>query len=260
MNYQIDYTAASCRGSRRSNQDNLCVGAELPWIDPAEDFSARGTLETRKTQIFCVCDGVGGENFGDVASLLCLEQVMQVSAQHPQMPLKELLQEAAERANSSVKAFFRKLGQRGGCTMTILAARNDSFAFLNLGDSPAFLLRRGEGTEPVLTELSYRHNLKWEKLRNGEMPGPRDSGYLLRYIGDPVRPAAAQAYITEGVLCSGDALLLCSDGVTNQMDNRILQLALESGTDARILVNRAAEAPNSDNATAICLQIRPMIP
>lgn len=259
MNYQIDYTAASCRGSRRSNQDNLCAGAELPWMDPAKDFSAQGTLETGKTQIFCVCDGVGGESFGDVASLLCLEQVMQVSVEQSQMPMKDLLLEAAERANSSVKAFFGRLGQRGGCTMTILAVRNDRFTFLNIGDSPAFLLRRAEGAEPVLTEMSRRHNLKWEKLRNGETPGPRDSGYLLRYVGDPVRAATAQAYVTEGSLRSGDALLLCTDGVTNQLDNSILQLALESGTDAKILVERAAEAPNSDNATAICLQIRPMI-
>ena len=72
---KLRYTAATNRGSRTENQDNLRVGKKIPWIEPSALYDARGTLSSRRAQIFCVCDGMGGEALGDAASLLALKTI-----------------------------------------------------------------------------------------------------------------------------------------------------------------------------------------
>ena len=182
MNHlKINYTAASNQGQRRSNQDNLCVGRQLPFIEqPEHPFSAEGSLLTDTVQIFCVCDGVGGARMGDIAALMALEAVSQAVYTDPQQPLTDLVLEAAEAAQKSVTSFFSSLGHSGGCTLVLLAVHRKDYVFVNIGDSPAFHWMQAENE---LTELSCRHNLEWHKQRMGLEPEPGDSRYLMAYIG-----------------------------------------------------------------------------
>ena len=252
--FKLHYTAASSQGSRKSNQDNLCVSDHIPFIDPDAFFSAAGTLDTQSLRIFCVCDGIGGERMGDVTALMTLEAVSQAAGadETADKPLTEVVLEAAEAAQQSVTTFLSGIGIMGGCTLTMLAVRENSYALLNIGDSPAFLLRK---EDEALIELSSRHNLFWHKRRAGMEPGPADASYLLSYIGKQNIPAQALAYITEGTLSPGDCILLCSDGITNAMDDNSLRAAMADGTDAARLAEQAAAVPHSDNSTVICLTV-----
>lgn len=251
---RIEYSAATDVGARWSNQDNFMVDQEPAYDGTQAALALSGTLDASRTRLLCVCDGVGGAYMGDVAARLTIEAVAE-AAQLPEnrtLPLPQLLEAAAEAAQQRVTAFYDAEGLPGGCTLALLGLQGDAWAFLNIGDSPAFLLRETEG----LRELSTRHNLAWEKLRRGELPGRNDSCRLLHYMGKPFFRAREMAAVTQGTLRDGDCFLLCSDGITNSIGPEELCRELQRGTDAAELVRRAARAPGADNCTAICLTVR----
>lgn len=254
-NFEMSYSCASDIGMRMSNQDNYMIEGAPAFRNAAEYHSGCGLLDTGSTQVLCVCDGVGGGSRGDHASLTALDAIARTIREPAvqALPLAQVLEQAAEAAQKAVIAAFLRELRPGGCTLVMLGVRGDEWAFLNIGDSPAFLLRAESGE---LEELSVRHNLEWEKRRRGETPDANDGCYLLHYIGRAGYTAAEQAATAAGTLRAGDALLLCSDGVTNAFTMEELTAAIAAGTDAAGLVEKAAAVYGADNSTAICLHLR----
>lgn len=251
--WMIEYSAASVRGQRTDNQDNLRVGSGLPWADVSGDFSVSGVLDDRKYQLVCVCDGIGGGFMGDCASFLALQAVEDVASTPDAMEkgLEQLVQEAAEAAHYAVSSFMHRLGRPGGCTLTLVGLSEGRFCCLNIGDSPCFLLPKGKNIE----ELSIRHNLYWHKVRMQIEPDPQDASMLMRFLGKANCSVSLMADRISGTLEPGDMLLLCSDGVTNKFGPDELTDFLRSGVGAEELVKEAAVLEKADNSTAVVLRV-----
>ena len=252
-NMKLQYTAASHPGQRQSNQDNLCIGKEVLWIDGEDFFETASKWAGSGPQMLCVCDGIGGGAMGDLAAVLALEGVQAAaSAPDSQDDLEDLVLQAAEEAQFRVSSYFRHIGRNGGCTMTLAAVNGDSFSFLNIGDSPGFLFR---GDDQSLRELSQRHNLEWHKRRMGVEPQAHDSHFLMRYIGKTGCWTALMAHVCTGTLRPGDRILLCSDGITNAIPEEQLRQYLAEDRSAADLVKLAADFPGADNCTAIIFSV-----
>lgn len=252
--WMIEYSAASGKGQRAENQDNLRAGNGLPWVDMSRDFAASGVLDTGKHQLLCVCDGIGGGFMGDCAALLALQAIDKTAGAPNAMDggLDQLVTDAAEAAHYAVSSFLRRLGRSGGCTLTLVGLSEGRFVCLNIGDSPCFLLREGQ----EIRELSVRHNLYWHKVRMQVEPSPRDANMLMRFLGKANCSVAMMADRVSGTLEHGDRIVLCSDGVTNAIGPDALAERLRSGTDAEELVKEAAALEGADNCTAVVLKAR----
>ena len=253
----VEYSAGSCIGSRRENQDNFRAGRRVPFIKAGRKTVAQGVLKLDDMDLFCVCDGVGGGYRGDLAAKYALKAIKRyLDATHTDVQsLRTILLEAAEAAQREVCAFYETAHNVGGCTLAMIALRGARYAFLNIGDSPGFLIPFG-GT---IQELSQRHNLAWEKLRMNLPVGQTDGNRLLHYLGMNDMAAEEIAYITEGTLTEGDRILLCTDGVTNTFPLPSLEKAVCSNMTAGQITGAAAQNEGSDNCTAICLMIREII-
>lgn len=250
----VSFSAGTHIGARRKNQDNLRVGSMLPYIRSRRKMSRRGKMRIRDMELFCVCDGVGGGYRGDLAAKYALKAIRRFmrTGIPRELPLREAAIEAAQWAQSEVCEFYNTVQEAGGCTLGMVAVRGDSYAFLNIGDSPGFLIpASGE-----IRELSQRHNMAWERLRMGQTPESSDQNCLLRYLGLAGTPAEAMAYLTEGRLQEGDHLLLCSDGVTNAYLLSNLEDAIRRGVTAGQITQIAGCEERADNCTAVCLTVR----
>ena len=253
QNSRIYYSAASEKGSREKNQDNLGITGAFPWAQVEEPFSCSGQIDLGTVRIFSVCDGIGGAAMGELASrnaLLGVQKYLQ-GMQDETVDLRQLLLGAAEFAQMQVQAMYKRLRCEGGCTLTMLAIREDSYAFLNVGDSPAFLLS-GENGE--LKELSQCHNLAAMKARRGLAVGRGDEHRLVYYLGR-ASGVAEMAYVSGGELRQGDQFLLCSDGVTNALSPDALRDLMRREIPAGEMVRMAAQTRGSDNCTAIHLKL-----
>lgn len=248
----IKFQAASRQGSRDSNQDNLRIGDQCSFIDSAHDFVLGGKLDGTKTQVVCVCDGIGGGSMGEKASARGLYAIKEFLKEAEKLPLKDLLLGAAQAANERVVNLYRLSHEMGGTTLVMAGIRGREYAILNIGDSPVFHYRR---KEDQLVELSQRHNAEWEKRRKGLQPAPDDCSKLSRCLGLQGLDVASAAHLTCGTLEPGDALLLCSDGISEVFTEAQLNFCMKWKIGARLMTWYAARKPGSDNSTALRLDV-----
>ncbi|ALG12991.1 PP2C family protein-serine/threonine phosphatase [Kibdelosporangium phytohabitans] len=166
------------------------------------------------------------------------------------------IRDAVARAHREVSAFGRQIGGLAGCTLTALWRTGDGFLAAQIGDSRLYRLRAG-----LLELLTVDHTMAWLGAVNGWFPFDSAQAaaaryQLTRYIGHPGAPAPDVMHVDSR---PGDVLLLCTDGVAEQVPyHRILE-TLGSGTTpsamVRDLLARAGAAGGNDNATAIVVQV-----
>lgn len=253
----LEYSAGSYVGSRRKNQDNFRVGRRVPFVRSGVAKAVKGVICLRDMDLFCVCDGIGGGYRGELAAKYAMKAVKRYMKKTPnvQRPLREILLEAAHSAQSEVCAFYETMQSVGGSTLSMIALRGDQYAYLNIGDSPGFLIPH----DGRIFELSQRHNLACEKLRMN-LPAERsDSNQLLHYLGMEGQRVENIAYVTEGRLEVGDRILLCTDGVTNVYSPQSLEAAVRGDLTAGLIAKAAAQSKDADNCTAVCLTVRQII-
>ena len=203
---------------------------------------------------FCaVADGMGGHNAGEVASALAVEtfsgrmrEVEHISA--------EALHAAVERANETVyEAALENEGMSGmGTTFSALAEQDDMVYLAHVGDSRIYLVRNG-----AIMQLTTDHTLVEEMVQKGFLT-PREArvhprrNIITRALGTE---EIVQIDIVQMGVRPGDAFFLCSDGMTNYVDEReILRTAMsERDWQGKLkhLVAIALENGGADNITAL---------
>ena len=239
----VRYTAAavSDRGRKRpSNED-------------AYGFSI-------EAGVYVVCDGMGGAAAGEVASTIAVDEILRLLTR-PNQEKETSLPDAAQNAICEANEAIFNRAQRNhrlngmGTTLVALATREQRVWVLNVGDSRCYRLRKG-----LLEQLSRDHSLVEEQVRLGRMT-PREALHspLKNVI---TRALGTQSQVTPDVFEfaaePGDLFLLCSDGLTRELSDAVIQdllskdLTLEAQS-AR-LVEAAKKAGGHDNIT--CLLVR----
>lgn len=228
--------------------------------------------------VILVADGMGGEAHGELASRIAARVVSHELARAYLLPalavpatavltddadlqsgrgtvreLAEALTRAVEQANTQVRALSERLGQATGTTLTALALRGSHAVLAHVGDSRAYLLH-GE----TLMRLTEDHSLM-ARLEAMDHPLLHDPAFfmsrsiLYRSLGQEEDAPD----LLDLPLTVGDRLLLCSDGLWDEVDDQSIGVALATAVDpvhcARQLVEMANNAGGHDNSTAIVL-------
>lgn len=247
----VEFTQLSDLGKvRQGNEDYF--GHVVPATP--EEASARGWL-------FAVADGVGGHDFGEVASRTAIESLVagfQTSA--PGEPHAALLQRLIQAANTRVMDTGRAASPGGihmATTIVACALRYDRATVAHVGDSRCYLIR---GSEGLL--LTRDHTVANEHIRLGllsrEEAASADTRHLLsRSLGSGL---FVNVDVAEHAVIPGDVLLLCSDGLHGSVSASELAAVAGHGGDlekaARRLVDIANQRDGSDNITAQLIRVR----
>lgn len=208
-----------------------------------------------------VCDGLGGENAGSVASSLASEEIRRTleRSYRPGLEARSvrmILESAVATANAVV---YDRAGQDPasmggmGTTACLAVVREDTVCLANVGDSRGYLLRGGE-----LTQLTVDHTQAQLLYRQGaitreEMDRHPARNRLTRAVG--VAPNVSADY-TEYRLEPGDALLLCSDGLYGMVDPVTLRECARQSVrrrDCQCLIDAANSRGGRDNITAVII-------
>lgn len=201
--------------------------------------------------ILVVADGMGGHAAGEVASRIACDVLL--DAFDDPVPADQLLARAIARANEAIlAAAAAKAELRGmGTTLTALLVEHGQAWLGHVGDSRAYLWRKG-----ILQQLSEDHSLVGELVRQGVLSPEAarthpDKNVIFKALGskrDP-EPAVWRAGLA---LQDGDVLLLCSDGLTDLVPDRVIAAMLggrEPLEACRMLISQALAAGGHDNVT-----------
>jgi protein phosphatase len=204
-----------------------------------------------------VCDGMGGEQGGGVASQIAAKtfsSVVEASFMPAmgEMSVRRVLQSAAQTANAAVRdaAVADIELARMGTTLVAVIVLYGAAHFAHVGDSRAYLLRDG-----YLTQLTVDHTVVQMLIDRGDI-SLQDADkhpqrhYITRAVGvaDKVR---ADVFSID--LEPDDVLLLCSDGLYNFMSHEELCALTREGAaqrSVRELIARANKIGGGDNITA----------
>jgi PPM family protein phosphatase len=239
----VRYTAvaASDRGRKRpSNED-------------AYGFSI-------EAGVYVVCDGMGGAAAGEVASTIAVDEVLRLLTHRGEekgMQLPEAAENAICEANEAIFSRAQRNHRLSGMgtTLVALATQDRRVWVLNIGDSRCYRLRQG-----VLEQLSRDHSLVDEQVRLGRMTAREALHSPLEDV--MTRALGTQSQVTPDVFEfeaeNRDVFLLCSDGLTRELSDRVIQDLLSSDLSledqAARLVEAAKKAGGHDNIT--CLLVR----
>ncbi len=247
------YSAATDIGSRESNQDNFSVCGNIPFSAADINYSAKETTANSHPALFAVGDGVGSHESSAETVHLTLEVLNDEFRKYSEEPDKEAwVCETVRNVQGKVSEFLRETEKNGSNTLAFLVIDKDFFIFANIGDSPAFMLKNGYDT---VNELSVRHNLETYHRLTGKPVGSDDSRYLIYSFGSNPFDLSSVVNITEGALDDGDCFIICSDGISNALNDNDIADMLRSGATARDFVEKASRTPGSDNCTAIVIRL-----
>ncbi len=203
---------------------------------------------------FCaVADGMGGHNAGEVASALAI-RVFSDHMRAAEHITAESLCAAVERANEAVyQTALDNEGMSGmGTTFSALALREETAYIAHVGDSRIYLVRRG-----AILQVTTDHTLVEQMVQKGLIT-PREARFhprrniITRALGTE---PSVQVDVMQMDVFPGDAFFLCSDGMTNYVEEReILAAAMSEGDwqeKLKHLVSTALENGGADNITAL---------
>lgn len=210
-----------------------------------------------------VCDGMGGAKSGNIASALALDVfVGEVDRHHrPGMTSQEMedcLLGAVQLANSTVYDQSRQFVDFSGMGTTLVAVYlNGVHAVVaNVGDSRCYLLNRS-GVRCVTTDHSLvqfmvqRGDLTQEQAKS--FPG---KNFITRAIGTE---PDVRCDLFPLLLQNGDSLLLCSDGLSNLLDDQEILFEVVHGVNKELCCQRllgiAKERGAPDNVTSILVVV-----
>lgn len=208
-----------------------------------------------------LCDGMGGENAGDVASEMALYQVGVAWEKTEAMTSDNIAKwfnetvEAADRRVYNVSMQYDDLS-RMGTTIVGMALLDDQGVIAHVGDSRCYRLRHHE-FEQLTKDHTYVQGLLDEGVLTPEQAETHNERHKLsQAIGvDEYLDVA----IDQTVLEAGDRYLLCSDGLTDMLTDAQIQdiLVVATSVDeaAKQLIQQANDAGGRDNVTVVVIKI-----
>jgi protein phosphatase len=208
--------------------------------------------------VYVVCDGMGGAAAGEIASSLAVDEIMRLvagsAAGRPARPEMESAIAAANQAIYSRAQRNHKLSGMG-TTMVVLVAEERLVRVFNIGDSRCYRLRGRR-----LEQVTLDHSLVEEQVRQGRMTIADALRSPLRNV--ITRALGTQCQVTPDIFeleaDPGDLFLLCSDGLTRELADSLIEslLSIDLPLDelCERLVGAANKAGGHDNITAVLVR------
>jgi protein phosphatase len=211
--------------------------------------------------LFAVADGVGGMDYGEVASATAVKTLIEEFPKAPSATmLTTLMPRLIEQANAAVHDCSLKpeyQGRKMATTLVACALRYNQAVVSHVGDSRCYLIRNGAARQ-VTQDHTWVNEQRKMGLITAQEAAESDSRHvLIRSVGKEMFVSPDTTALT---LLAGDVLVLCTDGLHDEMDEEEMAWIVSQDKKideiARELVARAVEVDGNDNTTAQVIRVR----
>jgi protein phosphatase len=263
---RVDSAGKSHAGKvRQSNEDHFLVfrfGRFFEAVQTNLPFMREPRSEETGYGLF-VADGMGGHNAGEEASRLAIETFINLVLNTPDWILRldeppertEVLRRATERFEEVNQVLSDEAQTDSkltgfGTTLTVAFSLGRNLFLAHIGDSRAYLFRQGQ-----LRQLTHDHTLGQQLLDEEKTIDPavatRLGHVLTRCLGDHSRQVEPE--VKQLSLENNDRVLVCSDGLTDMVEDAVIGELLGRDESAQVicarLVDHALDAGGKDNVT-----------
>ena len=217
----------------------------------------------RNTLLCVVCDGMGGAKSGNIASSLAVD-VFSQEIQRTWTPNMEwdkadqIMKSAVKLANFTVYDQARQFEEFDGMGTTLVAAfiRGRQVSFVNVGDSRAYIIN-----QKGIIQVTRDHSVVQLMVDRGELTSEMAKNYpgknlITRAVGTE---SMVSCDVFRRELSKGDYMLLCSDGLSNMMDDQEILFEVVHGVNKERCCKRLLDIAMSrgcpDNVTCVLVSL-----
>ncbi len=244
-------------GRARQTNEDACSITELATGQLIDAAGADRTIDVgQKGVLLALSDGMGGHQAGEVASALVLESLGAELAQDKNAPIHRQLEEAVHHANRAVHEAAKTAERHGmGATLTAVFVRGAEAYIAEVGDSRGYLLRNGRLRQMTRDQSMVQLLVDQGVLTREDARRAPGKNVILQAVGlaPDVRVAIGRLELRRG-----DRLMLCSDGVSNQItDEELRQIMTDSAPReaCETMIALANERGGEDNETVIVADV-----
>ncbi len=207
--------------------------------------------------LFIVADGMGGHNAGDYASRFCVEFFKQTIEESELESPITLIEAAIRETNEALRNKAHEQVELEGMGTTLVAATifDKEMYVANVGDSRLYVVGK------LIKQVTEDHSLVEAMVKTGELDRLEarvhpNKNIITRAIGanDTVEPDFFEVSLEDG-----DTVLMCSDGLTNMLEDetieRIIRENADPATAAETLVKCANENGGKDNIAIVIIKV-----
>jgi protein phosphatase len=271
---EIDVAAASHTGHlRENNEDHYLVSKVSRALQTLATSLSPGDVPDHTEEVnyvMVVADGMGGHSAGEVASRMAITALIKLALEVPDWILRVddgYAREIARRSRTRVQKIGALLVERGqsdptlkgmGTTLTVARSLGRDLVITHVGDSRAYLLRGGR-----LHRLTRDHTYAQLLVDIGELAATDVASSRHRHVlTNALGGSSDEVQVdTDRIgLMDGDRVLLCSDGLTDLVDDETITSLLLESSDSKDacdrLVQRALDNGGRDNVTVIVAAYR----
>lgn len=246
--------------TREHNEDSFVV-ADLSTGNATLQPEVRQHTAGPRGSLFMVADGMGGAAAGEIASAMAVEEVLKEmqrmwveGVDRSPTGFARALKHAAKAANTRINSYaVAHPEHRGmGTTATIAGLFQDSLYLAQIGDSRAYLVRDGVGIQITKDQSLMQKLVEAGELTEEEAEHSERRNIILQALGPE---ASIKVDLTHQPLRRGDTLVLCSDGLSTQINRDRIAEIVSGEKDltqtCKKLIDAANTAGGPDNITVI---------
>jgi len=261
MSIVIDAAVCSNKGRLRgNNEDNFLFNGLYMERESADEGGLFKAECRNRVQHYAVCDGMGGVDAGEEAAYQAVCALKKLLAGVDPVSQPEALAEGVQRISDEIHQEAHRRGGKSGSTMALISIACERARAFNVGDSRVYMLRGGS-LQRVSTDHSEVQRMIAMGILTEEEARTHPKRHMInQFLGMPPGEVRLTVSGTEPIaLVAGDWLLLCSDGLTDMLNDagirKILQTAPTAPDAAKELVREALEAGGRDNVTVVCVRV-----
>lgn len=245
---KISITATSKTGCVRANNEDMIL-VDKKFVRNANHWTMVD-MDRIDRYIIALADGMGGHSCGEIASQEVLHNLSFVFSDLPSSlspgDFNETICEWLASINNIIESKGHVDGKMRdmGTTLVALAYYDHQFYWMNCGDSRLYRFH-----DQKLQQLTTDHSL------NNLTGNTEHSSFITNCIGGGCKMSYIDMVQCTSDVLPGDMFMLCSDGLTDMVDDEKLQQMLCEGTDANRLCDAAIQAGGYDNVSVALVKI-----
>lgn len=245
---KITISASSHVGLVREHNEDAILVSHQYLRDAHVNTSA--FLSADERYVVAVCDGLGGQNAGEVASMDVVEQLSRRIDTLPSGLTSDSLCQTMKEWVAEEHDYLLAVGRNEamldgmGTTMVALLFYEGRIFWMNCGDSRLYRMRNG-----VLRQISQDHSLF--QLTHQ----PADAHIITNCLGGGASDVFLDICDISNESVEGDVFLLCSDGLTDMLGHDEIESLLAETSDASVMTDRAVQNGGVDNVSVCVLSI-----
>ncbi len=242
---------------RKENEDNYDLNGRMTSTGDLKKGSAFVQTMAEPFHL-SVCDGMGGESYGELASGIAVETIAAHAGNVYESgeDFSFAISNCLDDANSRICAEINARGKRMGTTLATIYAIKGKIICVNIGDTRVYHYSKG-----ILEQISFDHTHAQTIVDAGQVSMDNigqipDAKRLTRHLGVfPEEGGLSPNISVIDDVDDGDIILLCSDGLTDMLSDDEITAILSTGENSQSvaskLVRRALEAGGKDNITVM---------